>query len=279
MGMTRDDVPFDEALYGDIVYTIDDDTLPEYSRNNNDHYQDGSEDGKEFFEKLVRRKQSEVSGLSPQVASGLFTTRGFAAAYYVAGTNRAALRFSMMNFMCRDMEQLSDISRHDYRVRQDVDRAPGGDPATYKSKCVGCHAGMDALAGAFAYMDFDDDGRFIYNPLRPRSKFTVNNNTFKDGFVTEDNTWINLWVDGPNSVLGWRGAATGKGVKSYGSMLAATEQFSSCMAEQALKVTCRPDENDPNYKTAVKHLAQNFEQGGYNLKHLFVKSALTCRGE
>ena len=46
------------------------------------------------------------------------TTRTAASAFFIAGTNRAMFRFTMINFMCRDLEQLQDSSL-----------PPGSDPA------------------------------------------------------------------------------------------------------------------------------------------------------
>ena len=278
IGMTRDGIPFDQILYGDIVYISDAPELPPYSHNNNDHYLEVEAQKIPLHTGLVRKKQSELTNLPSQVTAGALTTRGFAKAYYQAGTNRAAFRFTMMNFMCRDMEQLTDTSRPDFRVRQDVARNPGGDPATYKSKCVGCHAGMDGMAGAFAYMDFQENS-LVYNPLGPRAKYFVNSDTYLGGHVTENDSWINLWTDGPNEALGWRGATKGRGVRSFGRMVSQTEQFSRCMAQQALAAVCRVEDAAISHPALVDYLASGFENDNYNLKHLFAQTAIACRGE
>ena len=64
-------------------------------------------------------------------------------------------RFTLMNHMCMDMEQVHDTSIAPDRIRQDVSRSPGGDSRVFLNNCIGCHAGMDPLAQAFAYYNFD----------------------------------------------------------------------------------------------------------------------------
>lgn len=278
IGMVRDGLPFNEFLYADIVYIAENPELPAYSLENNDHYKAIEDQGLELAKVLVRKKQSELTTLVASVSSGALTSRGFSEAYYQGGTNRAALRFTMLNFMCRDMEQLGDTSRPDFSVRRDVSRSPGGDPTIYKTKCVGCHAGMDALAGAFAYFDFDN-GSLIYDPISPQAKYSVNSDAFPDGFVSKDNSWKNLWISGPNAILGWRGLDEGQGVKSFGSMVSRSEQFSRCMSQQALSAVCRVQGDASEYATLVNYLATRFERNAYNLKNLFAHAALSCRGD
>ena len=64
-------------------------------------------------------------------------------------------RFTMINHLCHDMEQLMDTTRPTDRIRQDVARSPGGDSRIFLNNCVGCHSGMDPMAQAFAYYNFD----------------------------------------------------------------------------------------------------------------------------
>ena len=84
------------------------------------------------------------------------TTRAAAQAFFVAGTNRAMFRFTMMNHLCKDLEQVHDVTRPPDRIRQDVSRSPGGDSRVFLNNCVGCHSGMDPLAQAFAYYNFNE---------------------------------------------------------------------------------------------------------------------------
>ena len=101
----------------------------------------------------------------PAATAGVMTTRAAAKAFFIDGTNRAMFRFTLLNHMCDDLEQVKDITRVPDRIRQDVSRSPGGDSRLFLNNCIGCHSGMDPLAGAFAYYDYvyDVDDR----PGRP----------------------------------------------------------------------------------------------------------------
>ena len=103
----------------------------------------------------VRTMQTAVTGLPPQATAGVMTTRAAAEAFFVAGTNRAMFRFTVLNHLCRDLEQIKDTTLPADRIRQDVSRSPGGDSRIFLNDCIGCHSGMDPLAQAFAYYNFD----------------------------------------------------------------------------------------------------------------------------
>ena len=71
------------------------------------------------------------------------TSRAAAQSFFIAGTNRAMFRFTVLNHMCRDLEEIHDTTRPPDRIRQDVSRSPGGDARLFLNNCVGCHSGMD----------------------------------------------------------------------------------------------------------------------------------------
>ena len=226
---------------------------------------------------LKRRTQDVVLHNNDYAISGLLTTRAFGKAYLTAGTNRAPVAFSMKNFFCHEMEQLNDTTIPDYRNRRDVDRSPGGNSSTYKSLCIGCHAGMDAFAGAFAFYDFPD-GALIYNHSKVAHK--VNKNVvFEDGHVVSDDSWINLWNIGRNSALGWGKSSEGYGVKSLGKMWAETDELNSCMAKQVFEKVCFRKVESKTEKNAVSELASYFKSTGQNMKKLFIQTAVLCMGE
>ena len=291
IGMVRDEVPFNQALYGDIVYIgLSPDPsmpLPEYSiagTNGNAHYQAIEARKLPLHKTLVRKQQSKLSYLTEDVASGIFTTRGFASGYYEAGTNRVAVNFAFKTFLCHEMEKLTDNTRPDIRVRRDVSRSPAGDPTVFKNRCSGCHSGMDGHAGAFAYLDWATDRGLIYNALDPRSvpghKFNRNAQEFPAGYVTENDSWINLWAsEGPNAALGWNGADKGEGVKQWGRMLSQVDAFPKCMAQRALVAVCDVNAEDPNTQLAINQLSNSFKsKNRFNMKHLFAQAAVMCRG-
>ncbi len=105
---------------------------------------------------LVQTTQSGTYGLPPAATAGAITTRAAAEAFFIAGTNRAMFRFTLINHMCMDLEQVHDIDDRAGPIRQDVSRSPGGDSRVFLNNCIGCHAGMDPMAQAFAYYNFDE---------------------------------------------------------------------------------------------------------------------------
>ena len=60
---------------------------------------------------------------------------------------------------------------------------PGGDSTLFLNSCTGCHSGMDPMAQAFAYFEFDDGlGRVIHTPGQVQDKYLINATTFPLGF-------------------------------------------------------------------------------------------------
>ena len=90
---------------------------------------------------------------NPDVA-GLLTTRAWSLSTETAGTNRRAIEYTFREFMCTPMANMADASMPDDHVGRDVDRAPGGNVATYQTTCKACHAVMDGFRPAFAHYDF-----------------------------------------------------------------------------------------------------------------------------
>lgn len=285
IGMIRDDVPFDQVLTADLVYTgaIGVVSTP-YSHTDNIHYQELEQNHVDLSNPalLVGRPQSTLPG-SPLAAAdtaGVITTRAAGEAFFSAGTNRRMLRFTAINFLCRDMEQLNDITRPADRVRQDVTRSPGGDSRIFHNTCVGCHSGMDALAGAFAYFEWDATaGRTTFTRGRVTQKHLINATNFSGGYVTVDDSWLNLWRVGPNSYLGWRGpAAAGNGPKSLGAEVAGSRAFSECQVEKVFRRVCLRPPEDAADRAEVQRIADVFEAQNHSMKRVFAETAAYCMG-
>ena len=226
---------------------------------------------------LKRRTQNVVLHQNDYEIAGILTTRAFGKAYMTDGTNRAPVAFSMKNFFCHEMEQLNDTTIPDYRNRRDVDRSPGGNSSTYKTYCIGCHAGMDAFAGAFAFYDFPD-GALIYKHSRVTEKINKNA-VFEDGYVVSDDSWINLWNTGKNASFDWGKTTEGYGVKSLGKMWGETDQLNHCMAKQVFEKVCFRQVQSDVEKKSVEELATFFKGSGQNMKRLFIETAVLCMGE
>lgn len=285
IGMVRDDVPFDQVLYENIVYvgSAAATSVP-YSQTNNDHYVDLQDNRVDLSSptNLARQLQSDLpnSPLGPNETAGVMTTRGFAEAFLVAGTNRAAVRFAAVNFMCMDMEDFRDVTAWPDRVRQDVTRSPGGDSALFLNDCLGCHAGLDGLDGGFAYYDFNEDTQqIVYTPGSVQPKFLQNGDAFPYGYVTLGDSWINYWRSGPNAFVGWNGPGSGAGAKSVGMELAQTRQFSECQVKNVFRKVCYRSPNGAADEQAVENIANIFEANNRSMKRVFAETAVYCMGE
>lgn len=273
LGIIRDDVPFTEVLSGNIIYTVTG-APSAYSFANNDHYRMAEERNMNLMTSLMQQSQSALTGLPAEAVSGVITTRAAGESFFSAGTNRRVNRYNFINYLCRDYEALHDVNITDIRVRKDVERNPGGDSRTYKSKCVGCHAGQDALGGAYAYYDFVG-GRLVYTPGIVVTK--MNHNVYyQDGYRTTDDSWINTWAQGQNAALGWRGPVEGRGVRSLGQMLSKSKAFSQCMAKKVFHLVCLKEAINTDDVKMVNELADRFEQNNYNMKDLIINTSVGC---
>src|ERR1700704_2299830 len=155
IGMVRDDVDFSTVLSADLLYVAAGTGAPAYSATDNNHYQYLDDNNVDLQAALQPATQSGLLGLPVAATAGIMTTRAASAAFFINGTNRAMFRFTLINHMCRDMEQVQDSSRPTDQIRQDVASSPGGDSRVYLNNCVGCHSGMDPMARAFAYYNFN----------------------------------------------------------------------------------------------------------------------------
>ena len=286
IGIVRDDRPFTDVLSADLVYVGADGLVnAPYSHTDNDHYVQLENARANLSDPavLVAMRQSDLPGstLGPNDAAGVITTRAAGKAFFSAGTNRRMWRFLAINFLCRDMEELNDITRAAHRIRQDVIRSPGGDSRVFHNTCVGCHNGMDPMTGAFAYFDYDlEADRVVFTPGQVQPKNLINAETYPFGYVTTDDSWENLWRDGPNAVLGWRGAnASGNGPQSLGAEVAASRAFSECQVEKAFERICLREPGSAADHAEVQRITDVFEAQSYSLRRVFAETATYCMGD
>jgi hypothetical protein len=284
IGMIRDEVPFNTVLSANILYVGN---PAAYSMSNNNHYEQLEDQAADLSNPTVlqRIQQSDVTNLPATAAAGILTTRAAARAFFIDGTNRAMFRFTLMNHLCTDLEPIKDTSRVPDRVQQDVTRSPGGDSRIFMNSCVGCHAGMDPLNQAFAYYNYvypdgnEDGGQLVYTENSVQGKFLINPDNFKYGYITQDDSWINYWREGPNSLLGWDTnglslPASGNGARSMGTELANTRAFASCQVKKTFKTVCFRDPNNSELNT----ITDAFIGDSYNMKTVFAKVADACKG-
>jgi hypothetical protein len=294
IGMVRDNVPFNEVLTTDRYYIgapglanvtawakSDNNGNPRYDRN--DHYASLERQRIDLSdpENLISVSQSAPEYIGVPSA-GVITTRGFAAEYFSAGTNRRPFAVGLMDaYLCTPPEMYKDTIVPDSYVRRDVDRAPGGESAEYLNKCKGCHALQDPMTKAFAYFDFRNNA-VAYTAGSVVGKVNRNSNVFPTGASVTDDQWVNLFTTGKNAALGWRvpegysSYLNGTGHKSLGAVLAASKAFSRCTVKKVFQQVClrAPASSDQAF---IDRIVDAFEspQGTpavkYNLKHVYAE--------
>lgn len=307
IGMVRDDVPFNTLLSADLLYVGDGQSGEgAYSPANNDMYITLDQNNVDLSKHLVSTTQSSVTGIPSAATAGIITTRGAASAFFVNGTNRAMIRFTMINHLCNDLPTVMDTTRPPDRIRQDVTRSPGGVSTLFLTNCIGCHSGMDPLAQAFAYYNFQYPaseigatawpiGQIVYTPGVTQAKYHINSYNFPQGFDTPDDTWDNRWRTGPNQVFGWTstvpsiaGASStpghGQGAKSLGVEFESSQAFAQCQVTRIFKMVClrAPATNSvqsPQTGDAaqVNSMIASFQKG-YILRQVFAQAAAYCMG-
>ena len=294
-GVVRDELDFRRVLFDNIIYTGN--VTPAYNNSSNAHYEALENSGNNLGDPTVLQQstQTSVTGIAAAGAAGIFTTRAAAKSFFIDGTNRAMFRFTLVNHLCTDLEQLQDASRPSDRIRQDVSRSPGGDSQVFLNNCVSCHSGMDPMAQAFAYYQYEytndpDTGRLVYTPGFVQPKYLINDTTFLPGYVTPNDHWSNYWRLGPNSEkIGWLLPAgnsggvdlaldpefsEGDGAASLGQELANTEAFAACQVRKAFQTVClrEPAAAEQNQFNTI---VSNFKSG-YNMKNVFAEVAAHC---
>jgi hypothetical protein len=281
IGMVRDDKDFRGVLFDDILYVAPA-VSPAYSPTSNAHYDALESNSVDLRSALAERAQSSLNGLPANATAGVITSRAAAEAFFIDGTNRAMFRFTLLNHLCRDMEQIHDTSRPPDRIRQDVTRSPGGDSSIFLNNCIGCHSGMDPLAQAFAFYDFDAaQGRLVYTQGQVQPKYLINSDNFKPGFITPDDNWENRFrMPGLNALIGWSPSLPGKGAgaKSFGQEFAYSDAFTQCQVEKVFRTLCFRPPSDAADRAQLATTVNAFRAAGYNLKTVFAQTAVYCAG-
>ena len=299
IGLVRDEADFRTLLYDDVLYVGSDNGLPSYDTDDNNHYQALEDSGVSLAGSLRRVSQSTYTGIPPQATAGVMTTRAAARAFFIDGTNRAMFRFTLMNHLCNDLEQVADVTLPVDRIRQDVSRSPGGDSRVFLNNCAGCHTGMDPMAQAFAYYDYeynsDSDpegnlGQLVYNAAgmtdpdtgtRVQGKYLINATNFEHGYITRDDQWDNYWRMGDNRRLGWDDSlpGNGEGAKSLGRELAHSDAFAECKVRQVFEQVCLREPGNADDRNQLDAIVSRFRNSGYQLKRAYAESAAYCKGE
>ncbi len=285
IGIVRDDVDFSTLLSADLTYVgLGGVVSAAPSPSNNNHYEQLETSNVDLSDATLfdATAQSTIQGIPSTATAGIITSRAASEAFFVAGTNRAMFRFTLLNHMCNDMEQMHDTSLVPDRIRQDVSRSPGGDSRLFLNSCIGCHTGMDPMAGAFAYYDYDEAAqRLVYTPGNVQSKYFNNDLNFPQGYRTTDDSWENYWREGQNSYLGFDGSlpGTGNGAKSMGQELGNSYTFAACQVKKVFRTVCLRDAENQADRDAVDAIVASFRSSGYRMKQVFADTAVHCMGQ
>ena len=214
--------------------------------------------------------------------------------FFIAGTNRAMLRFTLMNHLCHDLEQLHDVTRVPDRP-PDVSRSPAVIPPV-PHRLHGLPQRYGLLAQAFAYYNYEFDadadttgenGRIRYNAegvtdpktkTRVVARYHINNTTFPYGYVTTNDTWDNYWRAGQNASLGWgAGTGHGSGAAELGKELANPKPSASVRQKKSSsRCACGAWRGR---LTALAGMVTTFKAEQYHLKSLFATAAVYCKGD
>ncbi len=283
IGMIRDDHPFNTLLSDDITYIGRPGVVAAApSANNNTHYEQLEANNINLRDELQVASQSAIQNIPSSATAGVMTSRAASEAFFIAGTNRAMFRFTLLNHLCNDMEQMHDPSLPPDRIRQDVSRSPGGDSRLFLNNCIGCHTGMDPMAQAFAYYNYDENaGALEYTAGVVQPKYFNNDLNFPPGFRTPDDSWDNYWRKGQNSYLGFDPALTGsgQGAKSLGQELGNSQAFAACQVKKAFRAVCLRDPQDGADRSRVDEIITAFRGTGYRMKQVFADAAVHCMGQ
>ncbi len=287
IGMVRDEIPFNTLLSADLQYVGRSGVVPAApAAANNDHYEQLEANSVNLRDELVSVTQSSINGLPSNATAGIMTSRAAAKAFFIAGTNRAMFRFTLLNHMCNDLEQVHDPKLSPDRIRQDVSRSPGGDSRLFLNNCVGCHTGMDPLAQAFAYYNYpdvedDQPGAIEYTAGVVQPKYFNNDLNFPQGFRTPDDRWTNYWREGQNSYLGFDPnlPGEGNGAKTMGEELGNSVAFAKCQVKKVFKAICLREPEDAPDRAAMDSIVNTFRSTGYSMKQVFADTAVHCMGD
>jgi hypothetical protein len=140
IGMVINDDPFNEILTADRLYVRAGQPLP--SASSNAHFEGletrmAAPDFNPMTELVEVSQSTAYPMLGGGAAAGALTTRAASEAFFIAGTNRAMFRFTLLNHMCMDLEQVHDTSIVPDHIRQDVSRSPGADSRVFLNNCIG----------------------------------------------------------------------------------------------------------------------------------------------
>lgn len=273
IGTVRDNLDARELLTGDYTYGADpriSNLRP--SRSENRLYEIIQFSSGKELQLALAKQTPQWNEASVPMAAGILTSRGFAT-NFLDGTNRHAVTYAFEFFLCQPIELWKTPYLDPQYIRRDITRLPDGNPRVFQTECRSCHAPLDPLSQAFAFVD-SKEGTFVYSNKKVRPKYLQHGDVYPEGHQPEDDRWINL-LNRPQhrEMFGWRTQLEGKGVREFGVMLAQSQAFSSCMVKRVFDSIC--DRSLDQKGDLAKELAAQFEtEDQYGLRNLFVRVAV-----
>ena len=282
IGMVRDDVPFNRVLSADILYVGERRRRAGLLADQQRPLRGARDQGVNLKDGLVQTTQTAVSGLPAAATAGVMTTRAAAEAFFVAGTNRAMFRFTLMNHLCTDLEQVQDTTRPPDRIRQDVSRSPGGDSRIFLNNCIGCHSGMDPMAQAFAYYNFDETaGRHRLHARRGAAEVLQQRGHLPARLLDAGRPLGQLLAQGPELAARLGRLAARQGQRRQVARPGARQQrrLRALPGGEGLQERLLPRAGRRADRTQVESMIASFKSSGYQLKRVFAEAATYCMGD
>jgi hypothetical protein len=271
IGTVADELDARGLLTGDYVYRAKGLSV-EPSRANNQHYELIDQQHLQYKSVLVKQSPQWTGSEAMRNHAGLLTSRGFGWVYD-AGTNRRAVLNSFERFLCRPIETWKIPGLNENTIGRDVDRAPGQNPKVFQRECRTCHGGLDPMRDAFASFDFANGALLELPEGGVHPKYERGALTYPEGHITTSDHWFNP-IASRREDMGFKPElSSGKGVQSFGEMLANSAAFSNCMTEKVFRSVCARAAGPSDLDT-VKLLSDHFEKNGYNLKKLFQEASV-----
>jgi hypothetical protein len=262
IGIVRDRLDVRLLLTGAFAYQAKSGLgIPDVVPTNNLHYKNLAVSGIDLSTAIERKDRASTDKI------GVFGSRGFAEAYYKAGTNRRAVKFAFKHFLCKDISAWRESGLPEGFIRRDVERKPAGDPVAYQSECRSCHAPMDGMSGAFAKVDFDQDKIILSALVLP--KYNQHVDVYPDGYEVRDGSWENYLARNQQSRFGWRGPTNGRSLEEFALMLSQSRAFGECMVRQAVSTVCHNSVGSTERESMIRGLTDELENSSYDMRKIF----------
>lgn len=289
IGVTRDDAPIDDLMYGNYYYFDPNPIETGNPRQKRYPMNPDDDSGQNIFTDatnalghytyLERRgslRDELVKSYSGNGSIGVFTTYGFAESYYLAGTNRRPWKGIVEHFYCSEMPTVKTLYIPDNYVRRDVPRVQNASSNQFLTDCKGCHAMMDPISFAFQLFDYKDD-QLIKKPVFSE-KFNETN--FGSYIPTSDMWWL-YYTDAQNGTFGFQNVpqtaggasisfanvadglkmATGQGLRDLARVIAASSGFPKCLVKRmALQLGHKKIYSLPTFTEADKEALAGDEE-------------------